>query len=86
MKPIDGVNLGSLVAEAASDLLEEKKSGIISLIKSKTNELNQAVERRNKAQNQLDSENKKIERLTGWLEQVKSGNWEVLNLSEKSEE
>jgi len=86
MKQIEGIDLNNIIEQASAELLAEKEKGLVSLYKSKLNELNQAVSRKMDAQTQVDKEAKNIQRLQGWLKQFKEGNWEVINLSEAREE
>lgn len=82
MKEVEGVDLSNLVEEASNEILNERRVGLRSLIKSKLNELNQSVTKKAELEKQLAKANKDIERLTSWLEKVKAGDWTVLNLSE----
>ena len=86
MKPIENVNLSDVVAEAANEILDEKHKGVVSLIKGKLNELNQATVRISEMEKQLHKEREKAGKLQKWLEEVRAGNWAVLSLSEKQEQ
>ena len=86
MKPIENVNLADVVAEAANEILDEKQKGVVSLIKGKLNELNQATVRISEMEKQLHKEREKAGKLQKWLEEVRAGNWAVLSLSEKQEQ
>jgi hypothetical protein len=86
MKPIEGVELADIVVEASQEILNDQRTGLLSLIKGKVNELNQAVNRVAAAKTALSKAEKDVERLSAWLGKVKAGDWAVLSLAEKSED
>jgi hypothetical protein len=83
MKAIEDVNLGSIVQEAAAQILDERKSGVLSLIKQRLNEFNQSTIKISELERNLEKERQKAERLQKWIEEVKSGNWQVIDLATK---
>ena len=85
MKPIEKIELAELVQEANDSLLEEKRSGLLSLIKSNLNELNQVTAKIAQTRTDLSKLEEKQSKLAKWISEVQKGNWEVLNLAEKKE-
>lgn len=89
VEPIDGVELGDVVAEASKQLIRERYDGTVDLVKKafeRADGLAQAVK---KGKQELKKNEEKLEKQLAKIEKLRAGDWSVLtedNNQDKKEE
>lgn len=83
MKPIDDVSLKTIATSALDEFRTRKIVAVREVIESKIAELEQKEKDVIQAQRQYVKATEARDKLLVFLEKVRDGNWDVINLSEQ---